>query len=88
MANYFIAYDLNQIKDYNRLITAIHSLGVALQVQKSLWYLKSAFTQEQLFNYLQAHTDWDDALIVIHAHNAISKNALCSEDAIIREWQH
>lgn len=86
MFNYFIAYDLNKIKDYNNLIKQIQLLGTAYPVQKSLWYLKSAATQEQIFNHLQAYTDWDDALIIIHAHNATSKNAICGEQVMVNMW--
>ena len=85
MNNLFISYDLkNPGQDYDRVITAIKSLGswakarviTAIKslgswakVQYSLWYVSSAYTANQAAEIVRRAQDANDSLIVIDATN-------------------
>ncbi|MCA9232577.1 MAG: hypothetical protein KDA57_18150 [Planctomycetales bacterium] len=70
MNNLFISYDLkNPGQDYDRVITAIKSLGSWAKVQYSLWYVSSAYTANQAAEIVRRAQDANDSLIVIDATN-------------------
>ena len=70
MNNLFVSYDLNSPgRDYERAFAAIESLGAAIRVQKSFWFVKSALTAKQAVDRLWSHFDRNDSLIVVDATN-------------------
>jgi hypothetical protein len=71
---YFISYDLNaKGQDYEALFAAIKSLGGWAKVQKSFWYLKSAYNLEQVFQKIAASMDRNDSLMVVDVGNKNAK---------------
>jgi len=72
--NYIISYDLNkQGKNYDGLISAIKQLSYWAKIQKSVWYVKSKLTTDQIYEFLRKQMDGNDSLIVV---NASSNNAV------------
>lgn len=67
MANsLFISYELcNPRENYQQIVAAIRSLGDAVQVQYSLWYVKSNFDSSQARDIVANVIDLDDTLIVV-----------------------
>ncbi|RBO83420.1 hypothetical protein [Marinomonas aquiplantarum] len=91
MNNLFISYDLNSPgQDYTKTHEAIKSLGDWAKVQKSLWYLKSQYSELQVKNTLWAAMDRNDSLIVVNATtNCAAWEGLAHPDVsqfIIDEW--
>ena len=63
-----ISYDLNSMgQDYPSVTKAIQSLGSWARVQKSVWYVESAFNAESAAHKIYASMDANDSLIVIDA---------------------
>jgi hypothetical protein len=87
-SNYFISYDLNSPgQDYTKIAKAIGELGISIRAQKSMFYLRSALTQQQVFDAVWAAMDRNDSLLVISASNAIMKNLLPgAQDFILKNW--
>jgi hypothetical protein len=70
MNNLFISYDLNSPgQDYAVVIEAIKSLGDWAKVQKSLWYVKSAYAASAAVERVWLTMDKNDSLIVIDTTN-------------------
>lgn len=71
MANtLIISYDLNSPgQSYDPVINEIKSLGNWAKVQKSLWYVSSAYTARQAVDKVWAKMDRNDSLIVIDVQN-------------------
>jgi hypothetical protein len=70
MNNLFISYDLNSPgQDYSVVIEAIKSLGDWAKVQKSLWYVKSAYSASGAVEKVWPKMDRNDSLIVIDTTN-------------------
>jgi len=68
--NLFISYDLNSPnQDYNAIIEVIKSLGPWASVQKSLWYVKSDKSAEQVALIVREKMDANDSLIVMDTNN-------------------
>jgi len=86
--NYFISYDLNSPgQDYNKIAKAIAALGFSIRAQKSLFYLRSSYTQEEVFKAVGAAMDRNDSLLVISASNATMINLLPgAQDFILKHW--
>lgn len=71
--NFFISYDLYKPgQHYDQVIEEIKSLGAWAAVHKSLWYVKSTLTCEQIAKRVWAKMDANDKLIVV---DATSNNA-------------
>ncbi len=69
--NYFISYDLNVPgKDYEGVIKTIQSLGGWAHVHKSLWYVSSPRTIDQVYAAIAPAFDKSDQFMVIQALNA------------------
>lgn len=86
--NYFISYDLNSPgQDYKKIEQAIKNLGACVRAQKSMFYLRSAYDSQQVFNAVWAAMDKNDSLLVIIAANALMKNLLPgAQDFIVKNW--
>lgn len=66
MRNLFISYDLYKVgQDYAGLAQAIKSLGRAIKVQKSFWFVKSSKTSDEARQLLNRTIDNNDSIIVI-----------------------
>jgi hypothetical protein len=66
MRNLFISFDLYKVgQDYAGLAQAIKSLGQAIKVQKSFWFVKSSKTSEEASRQLSRSIDNNDSIIVI-----------------------
>ena len=66
MNNLFISYDLkNPGQNYDRVITAIKTLGSWAKVQYSLFYVSSAYSAKQAAEVVWRAQDANDTLIVI-----------------------
>jgi hypothetical protein len=75
--NYFISYDLNSPgQDYSKLTGMIGALGAAYRCQRSMFYLRSSYTQQQIGDALWAAMDSNDSLIVVLATDARMYNLL------------
>lgn len=87
-SNYFISYDLNSPgQDYTKIADAIAGIGRSVRAQKSMFYLRSSLTQEQVFNAVNLALDKNDSLMVISASNALMRNLLPgAQDFIIKHW--
>ncbi len=71
MSNYFISYDLNVPgKDYEVVYRAIKALGGWARVHKSLWYVSSPATSDQVYAAIAPAFDKSDQFMVITAINA------------------
>lgn len=66
MRNLFISYDLYKVgQDYTSLAQAIGTLGEAIKVQKSFWFVKSSKTSEEARELLNRSIDNNDSVMVI-----------------------
>ncbi|MDQ3816217.1 MAG: hypothetical protein M3362_00835 [Acidobacteriota bacterium] len=75
--NLFVSYDLyNPGQNYEKVAAAIKSLGNAIKVQLSLWYVKSNYNANQAIDVVGKAIDSNDTLIVVDATNkqAVMKN--------------
>ncbi len=67
-SNIFVSYDLHQpVRNYERVIAAIKECGAWAHVQKSFFYVRTQMTTQQVFEYVCAHVDVDDSLIVVNS---------------------
>ncbi|GAB1798642.1 CRISPR-associated protein Cas2 [Priestia megaterium] len=67
MKTYMICYDLlsnETIKDYQRIIDAIKSIGQAEEIQRSVWLLRSGKHAIEIRNILQNYLDSNDKLFI------------------------
>lgn len=89
--NLFISYDLyNPGQDYQKVITAVKSLGNWAKVQKSFWYVKSTYTASQAVDIIWPNMDTNDSLIVVDATNKNASWRNVSNKVsthIINHWQ-
>ena len=67
--NLFVTYDLIKTKIYPAVYEAIKSLGVAVKVTESNWYVNSHYNSEQAAQIVHKAMDSDDKLIVVDATN-------------------
>ena len=67
--NLFVTYDLIKTKNYPAVYEAIKSLGVAVKVTESNWYVNSHYNSEQAAQIVHKAMDSDDKLIVVDATN-------------------
>lgn len=67
--NLFISYDMaDPDQTFDKVVSAIEKLGDWVQVQPTLWFVKSDYTAEQAASLLwPAFNPPDDSLIVIDA---------------------
>jgi hypothetical protein len=71
MANLFISYDLDAPgQNYQKVIAAIESLGQAMVVHRSLYYVKSSIPVANAEQRVRAAIDRNDRLVVIDANAA------------------
>lgn len=64
MKNFLVAYDLNKVKNYPRLIDELKRLN-AKHEQGSVWTLWADYTVESLRDHLKGFIDGDDQIIVV-----------------------
>ncbi len=75
--NLFVAYDLAiHGQNYVKVEAAINSLGRAVKIQLSMYYLKTDYTYVQAEQHIRNAMDSNDRLIVIEASNASMTNLL------------
>lgn len=68
--NLFISYDLmNPGQNYEKVATAIRTLGTASKLLFSLWYVKSTYTAEQARDAIAKVIDANDKILVVDATN-------------------
>ena len=68
--NLFISYDLYKTgQDYEKVETAIKSLGNWAKLQLSHWYVKSNFSAQQAADHIWKSMDGNDKLLVVDATN-------------------
>lgn len=88
--NLFVAYDLNKeldSKGYTTLFSAIHALGSASRIQKSLWFVTSQHNAEVARDHLKKFIDQNDYLIVVEGcHAAWTKLEGQSASFITANW--
>ncbi|WP_412500564.1 hypothetical protein [Shewanella chilikensis] len=76
MALYFVSYDLNKQKNYQKLYAALENLG-AIRMLDSAWCFKhNDTTCTNLREYLANQVDNDDSLIVSEVVNWSSWNVV------------
>lgn len=86
-SNYFVSYDLNSPgQDYTKIAQAIGRLGAAMRVQRSMFYLRSALTEQEVFNAVWAAMDQNDSLIVSTASSARWQNLLPGSTEFIQKY--
>ena len=86
-SNYFISYDLNSPgQDYTKISQAIGRLGAAMRVQKSMFYLRSALSEQEVFKAVWAAMDQNDSLIVITGTHARWQNLLPGAGDFIQKY--
>lgn len=64
MKNFLVAYDLNKVKNYPRLIDELKRMN-ARHEQGSVWTLWASHTVESLSDRLKGFIDGDDQIIVV-----------------------
>jgi len=68
MNNLHVSYDLNRPgQNYEAVIKAIKSLGAAVPVHKSFWFVKSSLSAEQAAQRVWASMDASDTVYVVDA---------------------
>jgi hypothetical protein len=71
--NLHISYDLYAPgQNYETVIAAIKQLGSWAKIQKSFWYVKSAYTTEQARNHVLSVMDDNDSVYVVDATNGVA----------------
>lgn len=91
MNNLFISYDLNSPgQHYDRVISAIKELGSWAKLQKSLFFVKSSFSEQQAFDRVRAVMDSNDSLVVVNAtnNNAIWINVPQDAGKLVKDIWH
>ena len=86
--NIFISYDLNSPgQDYSTIIDEIKSLGRWAKVQKSLWYVDTNLSVDEVYDRVSLKMDSNDSLIVIDAknNNAIWNNLADDVGKLIKD---
>lgn len=89
MAHYFIAYDLTNATQerYQEIEDLIESLGTALHLQYSVFYLRSNMEIVALRNTIGAKINKNEKLLVIQASNAIGKGHGTDWDTLLTLWK-
>lgn len=64
MKSYIISYDLNDQKDYPKLIRRIEDYPNAAKINKSVWFINSVFSAKEIRDELKLFVDNDDSLFV------------------------
>ncbi|EGQ1765450.1 TPA: CRISPR-associated protein Cas2 [Staphylococcus pseudintermedius] len=64
MNSYIISYDLNDRKDYPKLISRIEDYPNAAKINKSVWFINSVFSAKEIRDELKLFVDNDDSLFV------------------------
>lgn len=79
MKSFIIAYDLNNQKDYPKLIERIEDYPNAAKINKSVWFINSTNDAKPIRNELEKFIDNDDNLFVAKlTGEAAWHNVLCS----------
>lgn len=86
--NYFISYDLNSPgQDYSKIANKIGTLGASVRCQKSMFYLRTSSSKEQIYQALMTVSDTNDSILVVVASDAMWRNLLPgAADFIIKYW--
>lgn len=64
MKSYIVSYDLNNRKDYSKLIDRLEQYSRAARINKSVWFLKSDYSHTEIRDDLKKYIDSDDSLFV------------------------
>lgn len=68
--NLHISYDLHAPnQNYDGVIERIKELGSWAKIQKSYWYVDSAYTAREAVNHVWSVMDADDTIYVVDASN-------------------
>ena len=68
MSDLFISYDLYKTgQNYDAIEKSIKSLGTAIKVNRTFWYVKSHASKEEAWNIVARHLDTNDAGIIVDA---------------------
>ncbi len=79
MNSFIISYDLNNEKDYSKLITEIESYSNAAKINKSVWFINSQNESSEIRNNLIDYIDSDDSLFIAKlTGQAAWRNVICS----------
>lgn len=65
LKTHLVGYDLNRIKDYEPLWSALQASGTWWHHLDSTWLVRTEMTHIELRNMLREHIDSDDELLVI-----------------------
>lgn len=88
MPNYFVSYDLNGSKPTHAEMDAhIKKLGrCALRVLETVWYIRSAKTKDQMYDYVNSILSVNDSVLVIVASDITWRNLRVSDQSIQDCW--
>lgn len=79
MNSFIISYDLNNEKDYSKLITKIESYPNAAKINKSVWFINSQNKSSEIRDNLVNYIDSDDSLFIAKlTGQAAWRNVICS----------
>lgn len=79
MNSFIISYDLNNEKDYSKLITEIESYPNAAKINKSVWFINSQNKSSEIRDNLVNYIDSDDSLFIAKlTGQAAWRNVICS----------
>lgn len=79
MNSFIISYDLNNEKDYSKLITEIESYSNAAKINKSVWFINSQNESSEIRDNLVDYIDSDDSLFIAKlTGQAAWRNVICS----------
>lgn len=86
MRNYLISYDLYKAgQNYDGLISYIKSHQVWAAIHKSVWYIKSNKSVEQIRNELLIYLDENDSVFVTDMNSAAWNNLTEGNGEYIRQ---
>ena len=78
MKSYVVSYDLNNQKDYSKLIKAIEDYPNSAKINKSVWFINSERSAKSIRDELRDFIDNDDSLFVATlTGEAAWRNVIC-----------
>lgn len=88
MANFFLSYDLNgKTPTHSEMDKHLQALGGTVRrVLETVWYIRTAYSQTQVFDHANAILSENDRLLVITAQDARFRNLLAPNKTIQDAW--
>ncbi|MDP9422619.1 MAG: hypothetical protein M3Q19_07285 [Pseudomonadota bacterium] len=88
MPNYFVSYDLNgKTPTHAQMDKHLEKAGYGRgRILETVWYVKANANLDAVYNYVNSILSVNDRLIVIEAHNAITRNLLISNELLAGAW--